>query len=221
MKMLAKSSWVATVGLTLALASPLVSADTLYLTQPGDINYGTVDYSLSGQTATFTFLSNTAGGYLFIDSRIADLNINSTSFSVGTITAIEYPGFEPAGPALTNTFSGAGNVSSFGTFNLTTTQSDGFANATYSITFAVTNTSLTPWTSTSDVLIANTDGFLAAAHIAPCGLDPTANCSNLTMFVGDGPQFPGSSTVLEPNSASLAFLALGLLGAGFWTRRKT
>jgi hypothetical protein len=48
----------------------------------------------------------------------------------------------------------------------------------------------------------------------------TEPASGFTRGCGSGSSTTSSNTVAEPNSSSLAVLALGLLAAGFWTRRK-
>jgi len=76
-------------------------------------------------------------------------------------------------------------------------------------------------------LTANGNSALAAAHILVCDgtLSATSGCdasgsARVTGYAaGSGGPIPPTD-VPEPNSSSLALLALGLLGAGFWPRRK-
>jgi VPDSG-CTERM motif len=172
--------------------------------------YGTVTITLVGQTATVTFTSNTVGGniYLFGDGSSAALNVNATSFTVGTITGTNAgTGFTP-GPYVAQI--GSQQVDGFGLFNLTINSFDGFTHAADTITFTVTNTSLTPWVTANDVIKFNAAGFDAAAHIFVTS--SPANASNsaiITGFAGEGPQSnvpDGGTTVM------LLGAALGALG---------
>jgi hypothetical protein len=103
-------------------------------------------------------------------------------------------------------------VSSFGNFNVTVDNSDGFSDRFSTGSFDLTNTSGT-WATASDVLLANSDGFRAAAHIfvtaTSCG---DAAC--VTGFAGDG----GLAPVPEP--ATLLLLGSSLLSLGFAGRKK-
>jgi protein with PEP-CTERM/exosortase system signal len=155
-------------------------------------SFGTVSWTLvtnanGTQTATFIFTASgdNAG---FVDSNIADLNINSSNFTVDTSATAGL------------TFTGSKNVNGFGVFNLTT--SIGAASTQYSsITFSVTNLSSIAWVTCADVLTFNADGFDAAAHIFSTSLATTA-------FVGEnaGGVPDGGTTVM------LLGMALGALG---------
>src|SRR5712691_8458437 len=126
--------------------------------------YGTVTITLvNSTTATVTFSSNTVAGniYLFGDGGRVALNVKATTFSTSNIVGTNAgTGFSP-GP-FTN--AGAGSEDGFGSFNLTINSFDGFSHSSDTISFTLTNTSGT-WASAANVLIANADGFDAAAHI--------------------------------------------------------
>src|SRR6266699_2856420 len=80
--------------------------------------YGTVTITLVGQTATVTFTSNTVAGniYLFGDGGSVALNVNASTFTVGTVTGTNAGvGFTP-GPFTTNIAAGQ-HEDGFGTFN--------------------------------------------------------------------------------------------------------
>jgi hypothetical protein len=112
-------------------------------------------------TVTFTSLTNNGNIYLMGDGGSVALNVNATSFSVGTITGTNSgTGFTP-GPL---TFAGAGVEDGFGSFNLTINSFDGFTHSSDTITFTLTNLSGT-WASQADVVTPNASGFDAAAHI--------------------------------------------------------
>ena len=171
--------------------------------------YGTVTISLVGQTATVTFTSNTVAGniYLFGGAQAVDLNVNAATFTVGAVTGTNAgTGFTP-GPL---TAGGSQNVDGLGTFNLSIDSFDGFTHSSDTVTFTVTNTSLTPWVTANDVIINNSKGFDAAAHIFVTTSPANASNSALaTGFAGEGPQShvpDGGTTVM------LLGAALGALG---------
>ena len=165
--------------------------------------YGTVDVNrTSTTTAIITFNGLTTGGftYFFGAANAIDVNVNATTFTVGVPSV-----------ASLDDVPVAGNVSAFGTFNVTFDNSDGFTDRFSTASFGLTNTSGT-WASASDVLLANSDGFRAAAHIFVTGTSCDDAC--VTGFAGDG----GLAPVPEP--ATLLLLGSSLLGLGFTGRKK-
>jgi protein with PEP-CTERM/exosortase system signal len=122
--------------------------------------YGTVNVSLSGDTATITFTA--ASVYSFGGAQAIDVNVNG-GFTTGTITD------NGAG-----TFSFASNttnaVDGFGHFNLQIDASDGFPSSATVVQFTITANSPGQWSSASQVLAFNDHTqspgpFDAAAHI--------------------------------------------------------
>lgn len=194
------------------LAASQVSADSIGFNiavpnsalVPYPSPYATVDVNrTSTSAATITFNGLTTGGftYFFGAAQAIDVNVNATSFTVGVPT-----------PASLDDVAVSGNVSSFGTFNVTFDNSDGFTDRFSTASFALTNPSGT-WATASDVLLANSDGFRAAAHI----FVTATSCGNeacVTGFAGDG----GLAPVPEP--ATLLLLGSSLLGLGFAGRKK-
>jgi hypothetical protein len=172
--------------------------------------YGTVVITLVGQTATVTFTSNTVGGniYLFGDGGSVALNVNASTFTVGTVTGTNSGvGFTP-GPFTTNIAAGQ-HEDGFGTFNLTIDSFDGYTHTSNVISFTVTNTSGTPWGSANDVLAFNASGIDAAAHIFITTFPANSSGSAIvTGFAGEGRQAvpDGGTTVM------LLGAALGALG---------
>ena len=174
--------------------------------------YGTVTITLvNSTTATVTFTSNTVAGniYLFGDGSSVALNVNASTFSVSGITGSNAgTGFTPGGW----TSVGAGNVDGFGTMNLRITSFDGFTHSSDTISFTLTNTSGS-WASANDVLVFNSKGFDAAAHIFVTA--SPANAANGAIATG----FAGEGTGQVPDGGTTVMLLGAALGALGMARR--
>ena len=172
--------------------------------------YATVDVHLTDPThATISFTSLTSGTniYLFGGVNAVDVNVNATSWTIGTFVATNSgTGFTP-GPLSDG---GSGTVDGFGVLNQTVNSFDGFTHASDFISFTLTNTSGT-WASDTTVLVANNQGVFGAAHIFVTTTIGGVNASNsalVTGFAGEGPGTvpDGGTTVM------LLGAALGALG---------
>jgi hypothetical protein len=191
---------LAAVG-ALALTTPVAHADfisTLNFTNDSALGsgpFGTVDVSLSGNTATIIFTA--AAGYGFVDSNVADLQVNATIFT-----------FDSSCAACTSilTATGAGNVDGEGLFNFTSSIGNA-STPLSSIEFQLTSAA---FTNENTVLAFNADGFDAAAHVSLLSAGGAT-----TGFVGEG---SGSTSAPEPGT--LALLGSALLSAGFVVRRR-
>ena len=175
--------------------------------------YATVTVNLIDSTnASLAFHSSTTAGITFLmgGSQVADVNVNATSWTVSGLSGTALAGFTNG--ALTD--GGSANVSSFGVFNQTFDNFDGYTHSHDSITFTLTNTSAT-WASASNVLVANNQGFYVAIHGFAC----TAPCDPGTGAITTGAAANGGS-VNTPEPTSLLLLGVGLGGIGICNRRK-
>src|SRR5207244_2975848 len=110
--------------------------------------YVQVCYTLTSSTTadfTFTSLTQTTSGtsyiYVMLDGSSADLNVNATSFSVGTVTGSQAGMTGFTAPIFTvENPPGTSNVNGFGAFNLVIDNFDSFSHAVDGISFTVTNT---------------------------------------------------------------------------------
>jgi len=165
----------------------------------------TVDLNSDGTaTITFTSLTNSGNIYLMGDGGSAAVNVNATTFTVGTITGTNSgTGFTP-GPYSTS----SGNSDGFGSFNLSIDSFDGFTSSADTISFTLTNTSGT-WSSASQVLIANASGALVAAHIFVTASPADASAGALaTGYAANG----GATVPDGGTTVMLLGAALGALG---------
>jgi hypothetical protein len=232
MKIFTKATLIASVSfaaMTLVSTSVLADIENQTLSVPNSgISAFTGPYAsvqinqTTGTTATITFTALVNGGhaYLLGGQGAAGVNVNATSWTVSGLTGSNsFAGFVNDPTDLSN--GGSNNEDGFGSFNQTFDNFDGYTHSFTTISFVLTNTSGT-WANAAAVLSPNAGGSEAAAHIFVCA---TTTCVATVGALGTGyAASTGSSTpneVGEPNSASIALLALGLLGAGLWTRRKT
>jgi VPDSG-CTERM motif len=161
----------------------------------------------SSTSATITFTSLTASGnaYLMGDGASVAVNVNATSWTLGTITGSNsgigfLPGLYSNG--------GSGNVDGFGVLNQTINSFDGFTHSSTMIRFTLTNTSGN-WLTAGSVLVANANGAMAAAHIFVTKLPlNAANGAVTTGFAANG----GASVPDGGTTVMLLGAALGALG---------
>jgi hypothetical protein len=171
------TAWADSLDFTSTLEVANCSSATSCLSSLTTGPYGTVDVHWNSTTsATVTFTA--ASGYLFGDSSVVDVNVN------GTFTAT--PGTGGTGFA----FAGSGVVDGFGNFNGTFNQHDGFSNAVSTVSFTLTATGSTTWANAASVLVADSLGYDAAAHVfvctdAACTANLMVNGTGLTGYVGE------------------------------------
>jgi hypothetical protein len=161
-------------------------------------NYGTVTVSLNvaTQTATITFDANTAGGFFFVDGGAAAVNLTGNSATAAFVSEAPASNF--------SNFTFQANNDGFGKFTVRLNDQDS-SHQISQIVFTVTNTSGTPWTSDSNVLAFNSQGFDASAHY----IDNNISAPN-TFFAGEG-----NGTITVPDGGATVMLlgvALGALG---------
>jgi hypothetical protein len=181
--------------------------------------YAQVDVHLNSSTQatiTFTSLTNSGNIYLLGDGGTVGVNVNATSWTLGTITGSNAgTGFTP-GPYSNG---GSGNEDGFGVFNQTINSFDGFTHSSDTVSFTLTDTSGT-WSSAASVLAANASGNLAAAHIFVTS--SPANAANGAVVTGfaSGNGGPPPSVPAPPSVVLLGVGALGLAGLRFRLRRR-
>lgn len=213
----AKSAAVA-CGLALGLCAGSASALTQFdITVPNTAlsgftpPYAHVSYTLSGNTATFTFTSLTTNGITFLmgDGGSADLNING-AYTLGTVTPTNsLAGFST--PTFLN--NSPGQVDGFGNFNLSLNLFDGYTNAANQIVFSITGN----FANEASVLTPNAQGSFAAIHAFACTAPCTTGAGALaTGFAANG----GSTNLPEPGALGLAGMVLAVVGLTTRRRRK-
>ncbi len=177
--------------------------------------YASVLVNLTDSThasITFTSLTNGANIYLLGDGGSVAVNVNATSWTLGTITGSNGgTGFTP-GPYSNG---GAGNEDGFGSFNQRINSFDGFTHSSDTISFTLTDTGGT-WASAANVLTDNASGYVAGAHIFVTSSPANKNTGALaTGFAVNGP-------VSTPEASVVTLLLAGaLFGIGYWRRLVT
>ena len=209
----------------LSVNSATVSASTIYTLDGGNsaltgypAPYGTATVDLNtSTTATITFVAATTGGYeyLFGDGGSVAVNVNATTWTLGTVSGTQLTGFGPT----TYSSGGSGNEDGFGSFNQRINSSGGYTDASTEIIFQLTNTSGT-WLSSGTVLTANADtNSFIAAHIFVCDsnpCDPAGSASATGFAAGAGPNTPPPTprdVPDVPEPSTLLLLGTGLVAA--------
>jgi hypothetical protein len=167
-------------------------------------------------TVTFDSLTNAGNVYLMGDGGTVALNVNATSFTLGSLSGANSGVGFTAGPLSDG---GAGNEDGFGSFNLTINSFDGFTHSLSEVTFGLTNNSGV-WGSAANVLAENDKSNFAAAHIfvAPSPADVADGALGGGFAALPAGGFPSLAVadIVEPGS--LALLAAALLSST-WLRR--
>jgi len=175
--------------------------------------YAHVDVQLTDSThatITFTSLTNSGNIYLLGDGSSAAVNVNATSWTIGSISASN-AGSGFTSPTIND--DGSKNVDGWGTFNQTLKSSDGYTNSSDTISFVLADTGGS-WASANSVLTANADGWLAAAHIFVTS--SPADAGNRAVATG----FATGNASQVPEPGTILLLSTGLLGLAVYGRKK-
>jgi len=204
----------AAVGLALCLLPSTASASfSLNIGAPNkDLSdfpgpYGRVDIALTDSThanITVTALDDVADGlyYRFGSNGTLGLNFKGAVTLDGLVTASGPDGSQALTPG------GAANLSDFSSFNFTLNAKGGASSAVTSISFSVERTTGN-WSSDSDVLTPNEQGYLAAGHVFVYSNPKPDQDALKSGYAGNG------GDVIHGPAPSSALLALfGLAGFG-------
>jgi hypothetical protein len=162
--------------------------------------------STTTATITFTSLMNSGHIYLFGAQGSVAVNVNASSFTLGPITGSNGgTGFSP-GPYSDG---GSGNEDGHGSFNQTINSFGGYTHSSDTLSFTLSDTSGT-WSSAANVLTANNNGFVAAAHIFVA--QAPADASNGALATGYAAGIP------EPGTVGLIALGAVLLAGALRKR---
>ena len=166
-------------------------------------------------TITFTALSNALYTYFMGGSGAAAVNVNADSF---TMTGLGASGPGAGGfTAPSPSDGGASNENGYGMFNQTIDLFDGYSHVANSISFLLTNNRGT-WADAAAVLIGNSLGNVAAAHVFVAANPPSQTSG--AVATGYASTTGGGGPPNEaPEPQTLAMLALGLVTLAFIRRR--
>jgi len=182
--------------------------------------YATVNVNRTDTThATITFTATPQGGFIyrFGDGQSIDVNVGATSWSVSNLMITD--------PLSTGSLSdqGGGNVDGFGIMNQRFDNTNGGTNPFLSASFTLTDLSGT-WANAGQVLQANSDGLLAAAHVFVY-TSPTDTGAFATGFAANGgftpPPPPPPPNVPEPATVVTLATAVPMGLFALWRRRST
>ena len=200
-----------TFGFDISVGNPAISGFTGPYVH---VTVSTAGNNSSTASVTFTSLTNGSVAFLMGNGSSFDLNTNGTALVSGpTFTQGVGVGFAMSGfstPTVSN-LNGSGQVDGFGVLNNVNDMMGGFNKAFSQVTFTLTKNSGT-WASAADVLKANVQQAIAAAHIF------VATITNGTVFQAAGALatgFAANGGAQLPDGGTTVMLlgaALGALG---------
>ena len=211
-------------GLAGAFVATPGRADVIYLLNIGNSAisgyagpYGQVDVHLVDSTdATITFTSDVVGTneFYFVDGGSVAVNVNATSWTLGTISGDSGSGTYSSG--------GSGNEDGLGSYNQKVNSPDSNPNnRSTTVTFALTDTSGT-WVSDSSVLSADASGNYFAAHIGVCDLTTnTGGCAVTGANLVTTGYAAGALAAAAPEPSTWAMMLAGFAGLGYAAFRRS
>lgn len=173
--------------------------------------YATVTIDLTSSTTATITVDSLVNGYVYLmgSQNALGLDVNG-AVTVSSVTDLNsYAGFTPTyigSPDQT----GKNSLDGFGKFNLVIGNTDGFGDSASQINFTLTLSS-GAWSSATNVLTENGDGYYAAVHAYPCATTVSSPCTESEGAATSGYAGDSYAPSLVPEPATTVLFGSGLL----------